>query len=63
MISEIYLRHAFDLFNMSDDVDSKGSIPIHLLQSVMCSAISTKRRIESEQWEEFVEQFDENNDQ
>ena len=60
MISELYLRQAFDLFDLSDE--NQGQIPIDLLQSVMCSAISSKKKIEFEQWEEFVETFDENKD-
>ena len=55
MISDLYLRQAFELFNMNDDSDAQGSIPIYLLQSVMCGAISTKKRIELEQWEDFIQ--------
>ena len=48
MISDLYLKHAFDLFNLGDESEDNGSIPISLLQSVMCGTISTKKRIEFE---------------
>ena len=31
MISDLYLRHAFDLFDLNDDVDNAGNIPIDQL--------------------------------
>ena len=64
MISDLYLRHAFELLDLSDDddIENHGSIPIDLLQQVMCSAISSKRKIDLEQWEDFVDKFDENKD-
>ena len=62
MISDLYLRHAFDLFDLSDDIENEGNIPIDMLQSVMCGAISSKNKISKEQWGEFVEKFDENKD-
>ena len=33
-----------------------------MLQSVMCEAISTKSKIAVEEWEDFIEKFDENHD-
>ena len=62
MISDLYLSHAFDLFDLNDDSENAGQIPIEQLQSVMCGAISTKNKIEIEQWEEFIDRFDENKD-
>ena len=62
MISDLYLSHAFDLFDLNDDSENAGQIPIEQLQSVMCGAISTKNKIEIEQWEEFIDHFDENKD-
>ena len=31
MISDLYLRHAFELLDLSDDNENHGSIPIDLL--------------------------------
>ena len=62
MISDLYLSHAFDLFDLNDEADYEGQIPVEQLQSVMCGAISTKNKIDLEQWEEFIEKFDENKD-
>jgi Ca2+-binding EF-hand superfamily protein len=62
MISDLYLSHAFDLFDLNDDLENAGQIPIEQLQSVMCGAISTKKKISIEQWQSFIQKFDENND-
>ena len=62
MISDLYLRYAFDLFDLSDDLEKAGEIPLMLLQNVMCGAISTKKKIELDEWEDFIEKFDENKD-
>lgn len=62
MISDLYLSHAFDLFDLNDDSENAGQIPIEQLQSVMCGAISTKNKIDIEQWEDFIDKFDENKD-
>jgi len=63
MISDLYLKHAFDLFDLGDDLEHIGSIPINLVQSAMCNSITSKRKIQPEEWEDFVKKFDENNDQ
>ena len=31
MISDLYLRYAFDLFDLSDDLEKAGEIPLMLL--------------------------------
>mmetsp|Transcript_8592 Transcript_8592/g.13302 ORF Transcript_8592/g.13302 Transcript_8592/m.13302 type:complete len:171 (+) Transcript_8592:1955-2467(+) len=62
MISELYLRHAFDLFDLTDDIENAGNIPIDQLRSVMCGAIGNLKKIDIEKWEEFIEEFDENKD-
>lgn len=62
MISDLYLKYAFDLFDLTDDLDNIGSIPINLVQSAMCNAISSKRKITFEEWEDFVKKYDANND-
>ena len=62
MISDLYLSHAFDLFDLDDDIQNAGQIPINMLQSVMCGAISSKKKIQKEEWEDFIEKFDENKD-
>lgn len=63
MISDLYLKHAFDVFDLEDDLENIGSIPINLVQSAMCNAITNlKRKILPEEWEDFVKKFDENND-
>lgn len=62
MISDLYLKHAFDLFDLGDDLEHIGSIPINLVQSAMCNSITSKRKIQPEEWEDFVKKFDENND-
>jgi Ca2+-binding EF-hand superfamily protein len=62
LISDLYLKHAFDLFDLGDDLDNIGSIPINLVQSAMCNAITSKKKITIEEWEDFVMKFDENND-
>jgi Ca2+-binding EF-hand superfamily protein len=31
MISDLYLSHAFDLFDLDDNQDNAGQIPIHML--------------------------------
>lgn len=62
IISDLYLKHAFDLFDLNDDQENAGQIPIEQLQSVMCVAISTKQKITIHQWENFIEKFDENKD-
>ena len=31
MISDLYLKQAFDLFDLSDDLDDVGSIPINMV--------------------------------
>jgi len=63
MISDMYLKQAFDLFDLGDDLENIGSIPIYMVQSAMCNSITSKRKIEIEEWEDFVKKFDENNDQ
>ena len=64
MISDLYLKHAFDLFDLGDDLENIGSIPINLVQSAMCNSVTNlKRKILPEEWEDFVKKFDENNDQ
>ena len=45
MISDLYLKKAFDLFDFNEEISCKGLIPIDMLQSVMIGAISTKRKI------------------
>ena len=62
MISDLYLKHAFDLFDLGDDLDNIGSIPIDMVQSAMCNAITSKKKITFLQWEDFVKKFDANND-
>ena len=62
MISDLYLRHAFYLFDLGDDIEKEGLIPIDMLQSIMCGAIGSKKKISNEQWGDFVEKFDENKD-
>ena len=62
MISDLYLSYAFYLFDLNDDIEKAGQIPIEMLQSVMCGAISTKNKIAVEEWEDFIEKFDENHD-
>lgn len=41
-VSDLYLKHAFELFNFYDDFDNDGYIPLEMLQSVMCWAINFK---------------------
>ena len=62
MISDLYLRYAFDLFDLNDEADKAGEIPMVMLQNVMCGAISTKKKIDLDEWEDFIEKFDENKD-
>ena len=62
MISELYLSHAFALFDLTDDIENQGNIPIDQLQSVMCGAIGNLKQIDMDKWEEFIEDFDENKD-
>lgn len=59
-ISDLYLKHAFELFDFGFGED--GSIPIDMLQHVMCGAISTKKKITHEEWIEYIEKYDENQD-
>ena len=45
-ISDLYLKHAFDLFNFQEEFDSEyASIPIEMLQSVLIGAINFKTKI------------------
>ena len=62
MISELYLSHAFDLFDLTDDLENAGNIPIDQLRTVMCGAIGNFKKIDMDKWEEFIEEFDENKD-
>ena len=48
MISDLYLRHAFEMFDFSDNNDNPGKIPIHDLQTVMCGAVSSRVKIDFE---------------
>jgi hypothetical protein len=48
MISDLYLRYAFDLFDLNDDAEKAGEIPLVMLQNVLCGAISTKKRIDND---------------
>jgi hypothetical protein len=45
MISDLYLKQAFDLFDLGDDLENIGSIPIYMVQSAMCNSITSKRKI------------------
>jgi hypothetical protein len=54
MISDLYLSHAFDLFDLEDDIQNAGHVLIEVVQSVMCGAFSSKTKIDKEKWEEFV---------
>ena len=53
MISDLYLKNAFNLFDLSED--NGGDIPINHFKSIMCGAIGFKTAISHEQWEDFID--------
>ena len=44
MISDLYLKQAFDLFDFGDG-ETQGLIHVDTLKNIMCGAIETKRKM------------------